>query len=111
MDHRDLNIERQAGRETVRIDLDRVATLGLEEDLVTLLVAKAHHLVLDRRAIARSPAMDHARVHRRAVKAAADNLVGGPVGKGQMTGNLRLRDARGPKRKRRRRLVPRLEFE
>ena len=78
---------------------------------MALLVAKAHHLVLDRRAVARAAAVDHAGVHRRAIEAAADNLVGRLVGERQVAGNLRLRDAGGAKGERRRRLVTGLDFE
>ena len=111
MDHRDLDVERQAGREAVGIDLDGVAPLGLQEDLMALLVPKAHHLVLDRRAVARALAVDHARVHRRAIEAATDNVVGRLVGEGQMTRDLRLCDPLGAKRERRGRLIAGLHFE
>src|ERR1039458_6342245 len=82
------------GGQAVGINLDRVAALGLEENLMALLVAEAHHLVLDRRAIARSLALDDPGVHRRAVDAAADYFVGARVGKRQMAGKLRVRGSR-----------------
>ena len=59
---------------------------------MALLVAEAHHLVLDRRAIARPLALDHSGVHRRAIDTAADYLVGARVGEREMAGDLRLRD-------------------
>ena len=56
-----LHVERQAGRDAVRIDLVRVEPLGLDEDLVRGLVREAHDLVLDRRAVARTDALDQRR--------------------------------------------------
>ena len=44
------------------------------------LAGKPMDLVLDRRAIARAHALDHAGEHRRAIQAAADDLVGALVG-------------------------------
>ena len=57
----ELHVERQAGRDAVRIDLVRRQPLGLEEDLMARLAREAMDLVLDRRAVARADALDHAR--------------------------------------------------
>src|SRR5271170_1178736 len=78
---------------------------------MTLLVLKAHHLVLDRRAIARAFALDDARVERRAVDAAADYFVSARVGEGEVAGDLGLIDARGAERERRRRFVAGLDLQ
>ena len=75
-----LHIERQRGRDAVRVDLVRVEPLGLQEDLVAGLVGKAIDLVFDARAVARAHSFDHAREHRAAVKALADDLVRALVG-------------------------------
>ena len=64
-----LHVERQAGRNAVRVDLMRIEAFGLDEDLVRCLVGEAHDLVLDRGAIARADALDHAGEHRRAIGA------------------------------------------
>ena len=75
-----LHVERQAGRDAVGVDLVGGQPLGLEEDLVAGLAGEAVDLVLDRRAVARADAFDHAGEHRRAVEAAADDLVRARVG-------------------------------
>ena len=72
---RPLHVEGQRRRDPVRIDLVRREALGLEEDLMARAVGEAHDLVLDRRAIARPDALDHAGEERRAIEAAADDLV------------------------------------
>jgi hypothetical protein len=65
---RQLHVEGQAGGDAVGIDLVRGQPLGLDEDLMRVLVGEAVHLVLDGRAVARADALDHAGVHRRAVE-------------------------------------------
>ena len=70
-----LHVERQAGRDAVRIDLVRLEPLGLDEDLVRRLVREAHDLVLDGRAVARTHAFDDAGEHRRAIGGRPDDLV------------------------------------
>src|SRR5690606_15350105 len=77
-----LHIERQRGRDAVRIELADAQTFGFQEDLMRGLVGKTHHLVLDRRAIARADTLDLAAVHRRAVQRASDDLVGAFAGVG-----------------------------
>ncbi|MNV41899.1 hypothetical protein D3C71_1335530 [compost metagenome] len=67
MDQIKLDIERQAGRHAVRINLVRIQTFRLQEDLVRFLVCKAVDLVFDGRAIPGAHAFDHAAVHRRTV--------------------------------------------
>src|ERR1019366_6359265 len=61
--------------------------------------------------IARPLALDHPGVHRGAVDAAADYFVGARVGERQMAGKLWLHDPLGAERKRRRRLVARLDLQ
>ena len=78
---------------------------------MALLVREAHHLVFDRRTVARAAALNRSRVHRRAADVRANHLVRARVGVGEMTRDLRLRDAFGPKRKRRRRLIAGLHLE
>src|SRR5713101_917323 len=96
-DHGELHVERKAGREPIGIDLDGVAALGLEENLMPLLVVKAHHLIFDRRAIARALALNHPGVHRRPIDSAADNLVGARVGVRKMTRDLLATNPLGTK--------------
>ena len=59
------------------IDRVVVEALGLEEDLVRCAVGEAHHLVLDRGAVARTDALDLAGIHGRAMEVGADDGVGG----------------------------------
>ena len=59
-----LYIEGQRSGNTVGVNLVRIQTFGLKEDVVAVLVGKAVDLVFDRRTVARTHARDHARVHR-----------------------------------------------
>jgi hypothetical protein len=63
-DQINLNVERQAGGDTVRVDLWGIEGLWLEKNLMGLLVRETHYLVFYRRAVARADALDDARVHR-----------------------------------------------
>ena len=74
--HLQLHVERQRGGDAVGVDLDDAQAFGFDEDLVAGLFRKAHHLVLDGRAVARADALDLAAVQRRAVQRVADDLVG-----------------------------------
>src|SRR6202043_2337945 len=60
----------------VGIDLVRIESLGLDENLVRALVGEANHLVLDRGAVTRTDALDHAGEHGRAVTCRANDGVG-----------------------------------
>ena len=51
---RPLHVLGQRGRDAVGVDGGVVEAFGLQEDLVAVAVAEAHHLVLDRRAVARA---------------------------------------------------------
>ena len=46
-EHPKLGVNRQAGRDTVRIALDRIRALGLDEDVVPVALRELHNLVLD----------------------------------------------------------------
>ncbi len=70
-----LHLGRQRGRDPVGIDRVVVEALGLEKDLVRRAIRESHDLVLDRRAIARTAALDLTRIHRRAGEIRADDLV------------------------------------
>src|SRR3546814_4591231 len=77
-----------------------------QKDLVAVLVLEAVDLVFDAWAIARADALDHPGKHRRAVEAAADNVVRFGVGGRQMAGHLaRMLATRADKRKHRRRRI------
>ena len=82
----------------------------LQEDLVPILVGEAHHLVLDRRAVARPAALDLPRVHRRAVQVRADQVVDRLVGVGDVAIELRLRDPVGREAERPRIVVAGLQL-
>src|SRR5690606_27563866 len=71
----DLDVERQARRDAVGIDLVGIQTFRLEEDLVRGLVGEAEYLVLDRRAVTWAHAFDHTGEHGRAIDALADDVV------------------------------------
>ena len=65
----DLDVERQAGGDTVRIIFVRGQAFGFEENLVAVFVGEAVDFVFDRRAVARADAFNFAGKHRAAVKA------------------------------------------
>src|SRR5687767_10758626 len=75
-----LNIERQAGRDAVRVELVRGEALGLEEDLVARLGSETVDLVFDRRAVAWADALDYSGEHRRAIERAANDFMRARVG-------------------------------
>jgi hypothetical protein len=79
---RQLHIERQAGRNPVRVDLVRRQAFRFEEDVVAVLAGETMNLVFDRRAVARPNAFDDAGVHRRAIEIGADDVVRPRVGAG-----------------------------
>jgi hypothetical protein len=84
-----LNIERQAGGNAVGIDFVGLQAFRFQEDLVGILIGEAVDLVFDRRAVTRPDPFDHAGVHRRAIQAAADDVVGARVGLGDPARDLR----------------------
>ena len=94
-----LHLLRQRGRDAVRIDRRIVEPLGLEKDLVPVALAEAHDLVLDRRAIARSAALDLPGIHRRAMHIVADDLVGRVGRAGDAALDLSVVDALGQRRR------------
>ena len=105
---------RAAGTSRSRWDRpsDRPSPSGSEENLVPLALCEAHHLVLDRRTVARTGALDLTGIHRRAMKIGANDLVGRRSCLGNVTGDLRRRDLarqirEGHRRPYRRPAVPR----
>ena len=58
---RELHVEGQRGRDTVRVDFLRGQPLGLEEDLVLVSLRETHDLVLDRWTVTWSDTLDHTR--------------------------------------------------
>src|SRR4051812_7961843 len=111
MDHRKLDIERQTGREAVRIDFDGIEPFRLKENLVPLLVGEADDLILDRRAITRPAALDNAGIYRRAVQRGADRVVRARIGVSDVARDLPLGDLLGRKRERHRRVITVLDLE
>ena len=92
-DHRRLHIFRQAGRDAVRIDRVVVQPLGLQEDLVALAFGEAHHLVLDRGAVARPHPLDAPAIDRALVQVGADQRMRRGRGGGDAAGHLPVGDA------------------
>src|SRR6056297_732135 len=75
-----LNLNRQRIGNAVGIDRIALQAFGLEEDLMRRLVCKPNDLVLDRRTIAGSCALDMAPVHRRPVQVFPNDRVGFFIG-------------------------------
>ena len=80
-------------------------TFGLDKHLMALLVGKAHDLVFYGWAIARAGRLDLPRIHRRTMEIRANQFVGRGAGIGQVTKDLRQRDAIGENRERSRHVV------
>ena len=71
-----LDLFGQRGRDAVGIDGRILEPFRLQEDLMAVAVAEADDFVLDRRAIARTAALDLAGIHRRAVHIGPDHVMG-----------------------------------
>ena len=99
--HLVLHVARQAGRDAVDVNLVGRASLGLEKQLMPILVGEADDLVFDRRAIARAARTDLAAVHRCPVQIRANPLVDRFVGVGDPARDLLDRKLIGQKRERR----------
>ncbi len=106
-----LDLLRERGRNAVRIDGVIVEPFRLEEDLVAVPLPETDDLVLDRRAIARAPAIDLAGIHRRTMDIRPDDGVGGLGGPGDAALDLRVLDPGGQGRERLRRLIARLHIQ
>ena len=70
-----LHVPWQAGRNAVAVDLVCPPTLGLKEDLMSVLLGKPHHLVLNRRTVPGPGRIDLATVHRGAMQIVTDQLM------------------------------------
>mmetsp|Transcript_34667 Transcript_34667/g.75757 ORF Transcript_34667/g.75757 Transcript_34667/m.75757 type:complete len:553 (+) Transcript_34667:397-2055(+) len=92
--HRQLKALRQAGGETLHVNLRRVASFGLEEDLVGVLVGEAHDLVLDAGAVARPARLHPPPIGGGLVQVVADQLVRGQRGARQVAAHLLLHHVR-----------------
>ena len=108
--HLDLHILRKGGGEALNVELLRVEPHRLDEQLVARLVGEGHDLRLDRRAVARSDALDHAGVDRAAVEVCADDGMCALVGIGKVADSLVFDRVRGGKRERLDLLVARLQL-
>src|SRR5258707_1352676 len=83
-----LHIEGQTGGDAVGIDFVRIQTFGFGKDLVRLLVRESHHLILDRRAVARANAFDQPGEQGRARGGGTNDVVSPLIGRGDVTGKL-----------------------
>ena len=84
----DLHIERQAGGHAVRVEFMGAEALGLDEDLVRILVGKAHDLIFDRGTVARTYAFDDPGIHGTAVQVLPNDVMGLFIGMGDEAGDL-----------------------
>jgi hypothetical protein len=95
-----LHVARQRHRKAVHVDLRRLQTFRLEKNLVPLLVGEANDLVLERRTVSRTDAVNLAVEEGRASDVGADKIANAIVGVDQMAVDLRPIDRRGQERKR-----------
>ena len=103
-----LNMARQAGRNTVRIDRMIVKTFGFKEDLMRRLVGKTLDLVFDRGAIARPLPGNLPAIDCRKMQGVTDNTVCRGRGASDSAFYLRHVDLRCHCRKRNWRIIGRL---
>src|SRR4029079_19029588 len=82
------------GADAVAVVFESIATFRLQKDLMLVLLGEAHHLVLDRRTVAWSAALNLTGVHRRPMKVGADQIVSRRSGVSDVTHHLRLGDGR-----------------
>ena len=82
MDHFDLNVERQTGRQAIYIKLVGGPPLGFEEKQVSWFIGESDEFILDTRAIPRADPFNFPAVHRGLVEIATNNVgrLGGGVG-------------------------------
>ena len=78
----------QAGRKPLQVHFLGILTAGLNKDGMALLLLKAHDLILDGRAVARTDALNIPAVERRAVQVVENDLVGLGVGIGNIAVDL-----------------------
>src|SRR5580704_7756146 len=95
-----LHFHGQRGGHAVDVDLVRVQSLGLEEELVLRLVGKLDDLVFDRWAITRTDGLNLPRVHRRTGDILANDAQRLRRGVRDVARNLALRELAGAKTER-----------
>ncbi len=88
--HGQLDVGGKRGADSVGIDEVCRQPLRLEEHLVTVTVAEAVNLVLDRRTVTRPRGLDRAGEQRRAMQVGADDRVARRIGPGDRTEHLRM---------------------
>ena len=111
LQHGELDVLRQRGRDAVGIDGEIVQSFGLQEDLVPVTLAEPDDLVLDRGTVARADTLDLPRIHGGPMQIGADDLVGRGRGRRDMAGHLRRGDLVRQVGKGSRRVVAVLLFE
>jgi len=92
MQHADLDVQRHTGGKTVQINLVSIQTFRLDEELMPVLVWEFHHLVFDRRTVARTNSRDLTGIKRRAVNMFAYDPVDAVIGMDDVTTRLRQHD-------------------
>ncbi|MPM56847.1 hypothetical protein SDC9_103663 [bioreactor metagenome] len=98
--HRNLHVSRQAGTHALHIHFVGGAPFRFNEDLMPVLVRKAHELVLNAGAIACAGCVDLSAVHRGTVQVFKDHAVGFVVGIGQIARRLLAHEPAVEKRER-----------
>jgi hypothetical protein len=83
-----LDVEGEARGDSIGIDLRRISAIGFQEDLVSLLICEAHHLIFDGGTIAGADPFDDPAVKRRPIETALDDLVRGRIGVGDIARDL-----------------------
>ena len=110
-DHLGLHVDGHAGGHAVHVDFVGVESLGLKEYLVLQPVGELHHLVFNRRTVARPNAGDLAAIERRAMHVLAQDAVRLGVGVGDVADHLRLGNFLRSKREGGRHRIARLRLE
>src|SRR6266516_3890054 len=87
--HSKLYIFRETGIRSLDIYFASTPPFGLQEDLMPLLIGKAHNLIFNGGTIARTNTLDYAGIKRGAVQVVTNDLVGTLVSMYQIAGQLR----------------------
>jgi hypothetical protein len=104
----DLHVDGEARRDPIGVDLTGMQALGLQEELMTLLVGKSNDLVFDRGTIPGPYAIDVPGKHGRPMQVFPNDVVGLFVGPSDVAGHLRHLDFTAIKSERTGRIVARL---
>src|SRR5271170_3110 len=87
-DYQGLNVDRQAGRHPIYVNLVSIQALWLQKNLMAILIGKLDDLILNRRTVARTNPFNLTAVQRRSRNILANDRVSFLRRVGNVAGNL-----------------------